>query len=648
MQQQLWTKAIALQQRILRRQYIKDKPRSRYAITLSSLRSDSELPNLLMRLELPYDADYVEDCMVKLFHRVWTSDLWQGADSEHAMQLLQSEKVPAKAKAVLISAVILSLFDFFDGRKLAFLLDAYLSDDDDVSQRALIGIILILRKDDELLPFYPEIESRLAILLDDDIFVGHAYNVMLQLQMSTEADRVSNRIRNDIMPAILKGSDMMKRRMGVIEINSRLTENGENPEWVRTDEADDSKAEQKMHEMVEMQLKGDDVFLITFSQLKSYRFFSETAHWLYPFSHDDPSLRDSQDFMTSERGSYVKMLLRTAPFCNSDKFSFCLLMQTMRQQGISSLLNQIEEQMASSEENLSPESVQYMKNRPLTAKEYSRNFIFDLYRFCYLYSFRSEFYNPFADAKHNIFSPLNIPALRALTRHSDLLMAHAEFLMRRGYYSDALDEFAFYMKDNEHTAELFQKMGFCHQKLGKWEQAQEYYERADSMKPDSKWTLLHLARVCILQDNYATALDCYRQVCEMEPDNVSYLLRQADCLMHTGQLADATDLLYKANYLDPESAGVRSMLGTALIIGKEYDKGIGYLDDPIECGIAHIAAHHPVEAVTLLRQALKLEGDATQFAEKFRKAAQPYCESGILTQRQAEPYLDACLSEKQF
>ena len=643
LQQQLWTRAQALGQSILRLNYLREKPNSRYRSALLSLRTDSELGNLQMRLELPCDSAELEDCLVKLFRRIWTSDQWQNSDYEQVMQIIDSKQVPAKAKTVLISAVVLALLEFFDEKKLLFLLDASLNEVNEISQRALVGIVLSLRKSHELLPYYPEITSRLSILSDDEAFTSNIYTILMQLQMSTMTDKITSKMREDIMPNIVKGSRMMKKRMGLVELGNKLSENGENPEWLNPEEQDDNKAEEKMREMVEMQLDGEDIYMATFAMMKGFKFFHETAHWFYPFTDDDLALQNIQENFGSKSGDFMRALLAGAPFCNSDKYSLCLLTSTLGETSFDAIASQVEAQMADLDKDELDEALNKSIHRKKKQKEYSRNFIFDLYRFYYIYSFRNEFYNPFADAKRNIFSPLTIPALNHLAENKPLLLEHAEFLMRKAYYEQAVQEFHLYMQTEEHTAELFQKMGFCYQKTEQWAEAQKYYERADSIKADSKWTLSHLGKVCIMQGKYATAADCYEQICQMEPENVGYLLRWAECLEETDRIAEAIDILHKAKYLDPESGRARKLLGTCLIINKEYDKAITYLDTPLLRGLAHIVSGNPTEAYAQLKQAYGEVQSPTVFIQNFNTEAQPFYKASVLTPGVAELYLDAVL-----
>ena len=645
MQKNLWSRVQSIQQRIWRLRRLKDYPIGKYSTALREVR-DIDISSLATRLELVgKDQGAQEQFIVQLFKWTLSSDQWKNGEYEICMQILTSDNISGKAKAVMVAAVNLSNLEYFDEHKMMFLLDAYLLDDKEISQRALVGIVLSLRKDAELIGYFPDIEGRLDILCDDDTFVLDSYTVLVQLQMSSLTNQVSNKIRDDIMPSIVKGSAKLKKQMGMLEINDKLTENGENPEWLKVNEENDSKAEEKIREMTDMQLNGEDVYMATFAMLKGFRFFNEMAHWFYPFTIDDPELSEFKAIMESDNGRFMRALLNNSPFCNSDKYSLCFLTGTLGNGGFEAIANQMEAQMSDLDEEEKSAMLDENTNRQHKTSYYSRLYIFDLYRFYNLYGFRTEFYNPFADAQKKLFSPLEISPLRKLTTHAAMLLDHADFLMRKEYYREALAEFDIYGQNAEHSVELFQKIGFCHQKLQEWEKAKQNYITADSIKPNSKWTLSHLGKVCILAGDYESALSCYRLLCEMDEENTHYLLRYAEMQKRNDLLSDAIDTLYKANYVSPDSPRIRRQLALYLLENKQTDKAIDFLDTSIDQGLAHIVAGNIAEAYNCLSTAYHLLPTKEDFSEHFKEAAQLFFDANLLTPLQTELFYDAILQE---
>ena len=640
MQSQLWTKALSLQQRINRLRWLKDKPSSRYSTMCREVQG-KDINATIDRLELTQDAGQIEADTVLLFKWALTSDQWKSSDYELCMRLLTSDEITDKPKAVCIAGVMLSNLEYYDERKLILLLDAYLLDNPMLSQRALVGIVLSLRKDAELIEHSSEILSRLDIFFGDDTFVRDTYNILIQLQISSQTDKVASKIRQDIMPTIVTGSATLKRQMGMLEINEKMTENGENPEWLQNSEENDSKAEEKIREMTDMHLNGEDVYMATFAFLKGYKFFNELAHWFTPFTIDDPALAGIEETMKEHSGRYMKALLNNSPFCDSDKFSLCMLTNSLGGNGFDTIASQMDAQMADLDEQEKAEILNEKSNRVLKERDYSRSFIFDLYRFYNISTFKTEFYDPFYKSQLFIFSPLDIYPLRPLTEHTPLLLEHAEFLMRKEYYKSALDEFHLYSRKCEHTAELMQKIGFCYQKLENWEEAKKYYILADSMKPDSKWTLSHLGKVSLMSDDYEKAMESYRQLCEIDSENVHYLLRYAEAQQKAGELDGAVSTLYKANYLSPDSERIKQLLGLCLMLCGEHEKGISMLDNPMDKAIAYMAMGKNAEAFSSLKTAYELTDDKKEFAAQYQKAALPYHEAKLLKEFQTELLYDS-------
>ena len=644
MQAQLWTQALTLQQRVLRLKRLKESPSSKYS-TMQREVQKLDMSSLLTRLELNDDAEREEEDIVQLFKWTLTSDQWKTGDYELMMQLLTSPDVSDKAKAVMITAAGLASLDFLDERKIMLLLDAYLIENKEVSQRALVCLILILRKNQTVIRMYPEIMSRIDIFCGDEGFVHDCYTILMQLQMSSLTDKVASKIREDIMPSIVKGSTQLKKQMGLLEINEKMTENGENPEWLKHNEEDDSKAEEKMREMTDMQLNGEDVYMATFAMLKGYRFFNEMAHWFYPFTTDDPALNNMKELMGSDNGRFIKALLNNSPFCNSDKFSLCLLTNSLGLGGFGAIAQQMEAQMADMEEEEKAAILDEKTNRQHKASHFSRSFIFDLYRFYYIYGYRNEFYNPFVDAQQNLFSPLEIEPLRNLTHNSRLLLDHAELLMRKEYYGMALNEFVIYSKQEEATAELYQKIGFCQQKLEHWEAAKQNYIMADSIKPNSKWTLSHLGKVAKMSADYKMSMDAYQQLCDIDEENTHYLQRLAEAQEKMHLLTDAISTLYKANYLSPNSEKIRRQLALCLMQNKEEEKALTFMDDAIDKGVAYMAMGKNADAYANLKIACQQAKDRKDFAQQLEQAAQPYYDAGMLTEQQTELLYDSVITE---
>ncbi len=571
-----------------------------------------------------------EDMLQALFNRIWTSDTWSRSEQETALAILNSPLLFVADKCLLVSAATLALLEMFDERKLMLLFDAYLYADADVSQRALVGIVLSLCIHGDRTDIFPELHSRFSLFGDDPNFVRDFFRVMMQLQYSRMTDTVSEKMRSDIIPTILKSKNFKQTEYGIQEIDDYMTQNGENPEWLKNRAAND-KAQAKIHEMAELQMEGADVYMSTFSHMKNNAFFTPVAHWFYVFNADIPAVQTALGRLGQETADVFTAMLRFAPFCNSDRFSFMFMLGMIGEQG---------QQMLSKNliGNLSQDELSEMmaeKKETKRAADISRQYIFDLYRFFTLYPFHLQFANPF-DKQQPAFTPLAHKVFEPLLANYDEVLALADFFMRKGIYQEAIDLYEVLLpKKVEEDMDLWQKIGFCEQKQGRLDAAFEHYKTAFELNSNSQWTLKHLASVAFQGEWWPEAEAYYDLLLDTDPDNLRYLRRKAGCLMKQNLFADAIPLLYKTLYLGEEAVEDQNNLAWCQLQEGQFDKARDlygkvlstHVDQPsahFNLACTYLAEGNIQQAYPLFRQAYLLQtntadGDA-RFVSDFQAA----------------------------
>lgn len=514
--------------------------------------------------------DEHESVMLNLFNWTWTSELWQHADVELANRIIFSDCITANDKAVFIAAVALSLFEFVDAAKVLFLLDCYLVEEDIVSQRALVGFLLVFHFFFNQLKDNKDLQDRLRIYSDDATFIHDLYATMMQLQLSCTTDSVSNRMRNEILPALMQGFKKKKQAEKKNIDPDAFIQNGENPEWMS-----DEKMDKKMQEMAELQLDGADVYFASFSTSKGYSFFNQMAHWFYPFSLENNGIPELKKFYDGKVNQVIRLILNASPFCNSDKYSLCFTFSDLGQMAANAMESQINSQIP---DGLDIDEIADSAelHQPKKA-DFRRHYVFDLYRFYYIYPYKYQFTNPFKLLKEHPITPFSNPWLEELMANDqEELAQYADFLMRKEFYQSALDIFTT-IADNEFDPELasiWQKIGFCHQKLNHTEDAIHAYTVANSIKPNSKWTLSHLAMLCYHSGKMEDAAKYYQELLEINPESLKYLMNSAQSLMQCDQYEEALPLLYKASFLDEESPSVKLQLAWCLMVNGKKDEAL--------------------------------------------------------------------------
>ena len=151
--------------------------------------------------------------------------------------------------------------------------------------------------------------------------------------------------------------------------------------------------------------------------------------------------------------------------------------------------------------------------------------------------------------------------------------------MRKEFYQPALQLFDAIVTNefDPAMADMWQKKGFCHQKLNNSRAAIHAYTVADSIKPNSKWTLSHLASLCMMMGKMEEAASYYKNLLEISPDNGKYLLHAAQALMNCDRHDEATPLLYKAAYLDESSIPLQLQLAWCLMVEGKTDEAMKYV-----------------------------------------------------------------------
>ena len=537
---------------------------------MDKVKNDELMRDSIRQHRLESLTEQYETAVLNLFNWAWTSEVWRNTDVEQANRILFSDSIKSGDKALFISATTLSLLEFIDTSKLLFLLDSYLVEDELVSQRALVGFLLVFYLHFDKIKESQDLRDRLNIYRDDASFVHDVYSTMMQLQMSCTTDSVASRMRNDIMPALMKGV-MDRKLVKKKDLDpDDFVKNGENPEWMS-----DEKMNKKMHEMAELQLDGADIYFASFSTLKGYTFFQQMPHWFYPFSLDDIHAPELKSFSSGSMNKIVRLILNGSPFCNSDKYSLCFTFSQLGGMAESAVEAQINAQIPDGMDmDELADNAELQKPKKADIR---RQYVFDLYRFYHLYPYRQQFTNPFALMKEHPVTPFSNEWLKELlTGDKEEMAQYADFLMRKEFYASALDLFTL-IADNEFDpdlASIWQKIGFCHQKLDHTEEAIHAYTVANSIKPNSKWTLCHLASLCYSSGRTEEAVRYYQELLELSPDNLKYLMNSAKSLMKSLQFDRAEPQLYKAFYLDEESLQVKSLLAWCLLVNGKKEEAV--------------------------------------------------------------------------
>lgn len=571
---------------------------------------------ILMEAEAPSEeeqkrirANY-ERLLLDVFAIFWLNTRMQDAEREMFAKIMDDNYPGMPEKSLIASALSLNTWRMFDKDKIMMLIDLCQHTDIQVRQRALTGLVFVLTRYNHVLPYYPSIRNRLVLLADDAKTLEQLKNIILIIIGTTETDRITKKMNEEILPEMMKLGPKLKEKMEEDYIAPPQEWEEENPEWRKM--LEDSEIGDKLQELTELQLEGADVYMSTFSMLKSFPFFNEFAHWFMPF---DPGFSDINELFNSKDTSIFNAFLSNSIICNSDKYSFCLSVlqmpfgqQDMMGHSFKAETEQLEE-IQKDESMLQPDLVE---------RNTARQYIQDIFRFFKLHPQRSAFVDMFKYSLHihkTVFFDL-------LASSGDIKMQVAEFYFNKKLYKQSIDLFSILIKEEEPSAANYQKLGFAYQMTSQIDKALEAYVMADMIQPDDLWTVKKIAFCNRVSGNFQKALEEYRHADFLQPNQYSTNMQIANCLTQLKEYKEALEIYKKLEDLYPENIKISRAISWCAFLAKDIAQAAYYSEKVISeqakaidyLNAGHIAFAHKkrTEALAFYKKSISLHEDNLQ------------------------------------
>lgn len=548
-----------------------------------------------------------------MFGIIWTTFPLTDSNASVLEELLSSATVPYHAKRSVVAALSMSLISFFDDNVFKTLASVYAkADDPRLEMPALTGLCLglYLNRNRRMSRKVTDIVASLRELPQ---WTSDLRTVFLELIRTRDTERITRKLRDEVVPGMMKMKPKIQKGF-LTDID--LNDIEANPEWESL--LNETGLADQLKELNELQQEGGDVMMGTFAHLKSFPFFYDMANWFLPFYPEHTALaRSVEDY------DALTELLDIAPvFCESDKYSFMFALCTAPPAQRKMMAQQLETQNI---QQADLEQASLMLN-PDRRRSVANRYIQDLYRFFNLFRRKDDFYNPFADE-------INLSAVDLLKgdlKQGDTLSLVAEFYFAHGYYAEALNVFKIIDENNLPQAQLYQKMGYCEQKLGNLNEALRYYEQAEMLDSNSRWTLRRLAGVLRALGQPKRALQYYKRLDELEPEKFATLLALGESSLAIGKYDAALDYLYKAQWLKPESnRTLRPLAWTLTMLGKHdkarelYDRILAdnpTADDYMNLGHLYLLCGDTRQAVNEYKTAVLASADGIAWFRDAYKA----------------------------
>ncbi len=557
-----------------------------------------------------------EQLLPQLFGALWSSNCWSKGDAEKVAGIITSGDIGIFDRAVAVSAVMLSALKCFEPLKAITLCRIAASDESLLATRAIIGLAIVLFMYQERIKRYPEIIAALDTIRENAVIMRRVQTIQIQLLRCRETQKIDRKMREEIIPAMMKNPGLRGNKLSMDILKEIEDDEDKNPEWKKWIEEDEIKG--KIEEMSKWQIEGADIYMSTFSQLKTFPFFGEICNWFRPFDMTVPAIAQIIPQDTGNK-SIIGAICASQFFCNSDKYSFCLTFERIPKEQRDALMQQMTG-MGDPAEQLPGTLTELPAEK--RAEIESNQYIQDLYRFFKVSGFRHEFNDPFTMS----LNLLQSEALAPLIDSSEATLRTFRYLVEKEYYGEAFKAGRLFEKGGQGDAQFFQEMGFCAQKDCDYDTAIDYYTKADIVRPDTLWTLRHIAQCYRLQGESEKALSYYLMAEELAPENISLLMQTGESHAALKQYDEAFARFYKAEYLKPGSRhAMRAIAWCSFITGKD-SQACGYYQRLLELphpsfedylNAAHVewVGHNNAKAVEYYCKAKEICGSASKVAE---------------------------------
>ncbi len=548
-----------------------------------------------------------ERLLSEIFYRILCSTNWKRNECEYITTLLIDEEININDRATAISALFLGALKYFEPNKALILCHLSNHNEGEIAIRALIGLLMLLFIYSNRIKYYPELLATLQTLKENAIIEKRIQTIQIQLFRCRETKEIDRKMREEIIPAMMKNPHLSSSKIGM-DIIKEIEEDEQNPEWKAWLEQDNIK--NKIEEMTKWQTEGADVYMSTFSQLKRYPFFNEMFNWLRPFDPESPQISEIIPAENAGSKSLLGAICSSRFFCNSDKYSFCFTLNQVPKEQRDMLMQQISnDKDAASEGPETETTVPKEKDVELQGNQY----IQDLYRFFKLSNYRNEFDDPFL-LSLNILEQEPIAFL--LDRDSAAIQVF-NYLIEKEYYNEAYNIGVMCEASenkNNIDALFYQKMGYSLQKQSNYKKAIDYFTKADIIKPDTLWTLRHIAQCYRLSGEYNKALYYYDAAEQLAPENLTLMMQKGESLVGVKRYDEALALFFKIDYLEKDSIRAwRAIAWCSFLIGKDeqahkyYEKILGTpkanSEDYLNAGHVEWINNNKKQAIELYKKA---------------------------------------------
>ncbi len=571
----------------------------------------------------------------KMFKLVWLTEKIKDYHINLARRINRSDAIEWHEKSLIVSALTLSLLNYFDPQKFNLLIEFAEAGQKQVCQRALTGLMIGLIKYDQRISNHPDLVEKLHSLARDPDIMKNIEVILIQFLMARETDKITREFEEEVLPDMKKMMPKIEDKLQLGDQTEETDMEGKNPGWKGIVDEVPGLFE-KIEKFSKMQMEGGDVFMSTFQMLKRFDFFNRMCNWLIPFYRHNPEtgmlFPGNEDlnqrlFDSLEHAFYI---------CNSDKYSFVLNFQAIPAQQRNLIVTNFEAELAQMKEMASEEQ---MLDQSLGENAIIIQYIQDLYRFFKIFPNRGEFEDIFR--KKISFKDLYF--YKTFFEQEQFTLKLAEFYFEKGHFYEAIDLFEYLSGQGKPSGEFYEKIAFSYQKLGRYKKAVEFYKKAELFDTDRLWILKKLGWCYIRLKDYQGALEYFKEALEVQPSDQTLQTQLAQCYLNLKDYENASQIYSQLLFYAPSNIKyLRPAAYCDFVTGKLSQAESGYSEllantnkpsayDYMNAGHVYLCQGERKAALNYYTKSLGLrEFSETEFMDAFDEDVPHLLKYGIL------------------
>jgi tetratricopeptide (TPR) repeat protein len=451
------------------------------------------------------------------------------------------------------------------------LMRIYKAGEPQVMERALSGLILNLHYHNGRILLYPEITEMVRKISQNNVFREHCRIIVLQTIRSRETEKLGKKLHDEILPQVAKLKPMIEEKLDLDNILPKDINEEKNPDWSKMF-SDSEEIFKTMEDLTKLQMEGADVYMSAFANMKHFDFFKNFMNWFVPFYPDHETVNEiyKDEILGPGTNELSEALYKTPFICNSDKYSLLLNLKYLPSTQKSMMLKVFRMELEGLQQLNEDEA---MTDPYKSFRTNVTQYLQDLYRFFKLSPYKKEFEDLFTEN----LDIHNSEFFRMTCNATDAEAGLADYFFSKNFYDDALSLFLKQVSTKPSDVQLYEKIGYCYQETGNFEEALKFYMRAELIDRKA-WTIKKTGLCLRRLGRNEEALEYYLQACDMEPDNIHTIIMTAHCYLDLKEYESALKYYFRVEYNEPGNLKILRPIAFCYFALGRFDDSERYYD----------------------------------------------------------------------